>query len=147
MIDYEPKMPLCTNIMRLQAYLFSPDEVILFDWFIVKQVAFKYQEFHYSQARIEKETRIKRTRQDSIISYFEEMGFLSSKVKENKITHGRVRYFKVSFQALMELKLLSEIIKKEDPLYLVFVEYIRHHTIKQNEHNARLRIAKGGLSF
>ena len=95
-----PEIPLCINVIRLQSYLLAPDEVILFDWFVVKQVAFKYQDFHYSQARIEEETRIKRTRQNMIISLFKEMGFLTSQVRENKETRGRVSYFKVDFEIL-----------------------------------------------
>ena len=109
-----PEIPLCTNIIRLQSYLLAPDEVILFDWFVVKQVSFKFNEFHYSQARIEEETRIKRTRQNVIINKFKEMGFLFSQVRENKETRGRVNYFKVNFDILADKDVLSEIISEKD---------------------------------
>lgn len=29
--------PMCVNIVRLQDYLLPPDEVVLFDWLLVKQ--------------------------------------------------------------------------------------------------------------
>lgn len=116
-----PEIPLCINVIRLQSYLLAPDEVILFDWFIVKQVAFKYQDFHYSQARIEEETRIKRTRQNIIIALFKEMGFLTSQVRENKETRGRVSYFKVNFEVLADKDILSEVINANEPLFKDFV--------------------------
>ena len=62
-----PEIPLCINVLRLLNYRLAPDELILFDWLTVKQISFKYKPFHYSQARVEEETRIRRTRQEEII--------------------------------------------------------------------------------
>ena len=53
-----PEIPLCINVLRLLNYRLAPDELILFDWLTVKQISFKYKPFHYSQARVEEETRI-----------------------------------------------------------------------------------------
>ena len=29
--------PMCINVVRLRDYLLAPDEVVLFDWLLVKQ--------------------------------------------------------------------------------------------------------------
>lgn len=128
-----PEIPLCINVIRLQSYLLAPDEVILFDWFVVKQVAFKYQDFHYSQARIEEETRIKRTRQNVIINLFKEMGFLTSQVRENKETRGRVSYFKVDFEILANKDILSEIIDTNKALFKDFLKYMKYLSTEQKK--------------
>ena len=70
-----PEIPLCINVLRLLNYRLAPDELILFDWLTVKQISFKYKPFHYSQARVEEETRIRRTRQEVIIKQFSALGF------------------------------------------------------------------------
>ena len=122
-----PEIPLCTNIIRLQSYLLSPDEVVLFDWFVVKQISFKYKDFHYSQARIEEETRIKRTRQDVIIKHFCKMGFLTTEVKKNPATSGKVRYFSVHFSVLAHPNMLCLIINNSKPQFKDFMEYMAYH--------------------
>ena len=47
-----PEIPLCTNVLRLLDYRMAPDELILFDWLVVKQIAFKYKPFHLSLIHI-----------------------------------------------------------------------------------------------
>ncbi|BCI64889.1 hypothetical protein [Coprobacter secundus] len=128
-----PDIPLCINIIRLQSYLLAPDEVVLFDWFVVKQTSFKYKEFHYSQARIEEETRIKRTRQNVIVSKFKELGFLSSQVRENKETRGRVNYFKVNFEVLADKDVLSEIINENEAIFKNFMQYMKYLSSEQRK--------------
>ncbi|NDV58402.1 hypothetical protein [Bacteroides sp. 519] len=128
-----PEIPLCTNVIRLQSYLLAPDELILFDWFIVKQFSFHYKEFHYSQARIEKETRIKRSRQDMIISKFHELEFLTTEVKDNKETKGRVRYFKIDFEILADKFILSKIINSEHEIFRAFMKYMKYHAAEQKK--------------
>lgn len=128
-----PEIPLCTNIIRLQSYLLAPDEVVLFDWFVVKQAAFKFKEFHYSQARIEEETRIKRTRQNVIIGKFKGLGFLSSQVRENKETRGRVNYFKVDFAVLADKDVLSEIINEKETIFRSFMQYMKYLSSEQRK--------------
>lgn len=78
-----PEIPLCINVLRLLNYRLAPDELILFDWLTVKQISFKYKPFHYSQARVEEETRIRRTRQEVIIKQFSALGFLKTDIKVN----------------------------------------------------------------
>ena len=117
MKNYEkPENPFATNIMRLQSYLVMPDEAVMFDMLLVKAVSFEYREYYYSQLKIEEETRIKRTRQDKIISYFAELGIIHSEVKKNS-TGGKVRYFSVNFNALSNEKILCEIIDRNSYLF------------------------------
>lgn len=128
-----PEIPLCTNILRLQSYLLAPDELILFDWLIVKQISFHYKPFHYSQARTEQETRIKRTRQEMIIAKFKEWGLIAVDVHENEVTKGQVRYFSFSFQRLTDHSILGLIIKNTVPLYINFRQYALYHTEEQQK--------------
>lgn len=128
-----PEIPLCTNILRLQSYLLTPDELILFDWFTVKQFSFGYKEFHYSQSRIEEETRIKRRRQDVIIDKFTELGFLTTTVKENLVTRGRVRYFYIDFKVLADETVLCEIINPKDAIFKSFISYMKHLSSEQRK--------------
>ena len=122
-----PEIPLCTNIIRLQSYLLAPDEVILFDWFIVKQIAFKYIDFHYSQSRIEEETRIKRVRQDAIIKRFTEWGFLMPEVRINRVTRGKVRFFRVDFGVLAQTEVLCRVIDNNKELFKDYLRFMQYH--------------------
>ena len=106
-----PEIPLCINVLRLLNYRLAPDELILFDWLTVKQISFKYKPFHYSQARVEEETRIRRTRQEVIIKQFSALGFLKTDIKVNSVTRGRVRYYSVDFSVLADVDVLVEIIR------------------------------------
>ena len=111
-----PEIPLCINVLRLLNYRLAPDELILFDWLTVKQISFKYKPFHYSQARVEEETRIRRTRQEVIIKQFSALGFLKTDIKVNSVTRGRVRYYSVDFSVLADVDVLVEIIMINSPL-------------------------------
>lgn len=130
----KPEIPLSINILRLQNYKLSPDETVFFDWLIVKSISFGYKKFHYSQARIEKETRIKRTRQDTIIRKFcYELMFLNSTVEEHVYTKGRVRFFFVNFKQLTDKDVLSEIIEPESKLFSNFIAYFEYHSEVQKK--------------
>ena len=112
-----PEIPLCINVLRLLNYRLAPDELILFDWLTVKQISFKYKPFHYSQARVEEETRIRRTRQEVIIKQFSALGFLKTDIKVNSVTRGRVRYYSVDFSVLADVDVLVEIIMPQTTLF------------------------------
>lgn len=131
----EPLCPLCTNIMRLQNYLLAPDNVILFDWFIVKQISFKYEPFYYSTQRIEDETHIKRSRQKAIINSFYKVGFMDSYVNANKNGLGNVRYFIINFTSLVDKDCLTQIIdeKKDENYFREFRKYIEFHATEQQK--------------
>lgn len=128
----QPEVPLCCNILRLQSYLLAPDELILFDWLVVKQISFRYKPFHYSQMRVEDETRIKRTRQEAIIAKFKEWGIIQVEVRQNEVTKGQVRYFSVLFKQLSDNSVLGKIISPTALLYINFRQYLLYHSEQQN---------------
>ncbi len=128
-----PEIPLCVNILRLQHYLLQPDEVVFFDWLVVKTIAFGYKEFHYSQMRIEAETRIRRTRQDKIIAGFVEYGFLTAEVKEHAMARGRVKHFHVNFSLLASPQVLQGIIQPGTMLYHHFLVFTQYHAVEQQK--------------
>lgn len=127
-----PDIPLCCNILRLQSYLLAPDELILFDWLVVKQISFRYKPFHYSQMRVEDETRIKRTRQEAIIAKFKEWGIIDVEVRQNEVTKGQVRYFSVLFNQLSDNSVLEKIISPTALLYIDFRQYLLYHSEQQS---------------
>lgn len=117
-------MPLCVNVMRLKSYLLKPDELIFFDWLIIKQTSFKEESFYYSYERIYEETRISRRRLDAIIKHFKEMGFLCSEAKGSYMAKGKVTFFKVNFNNL--LNCLDNIINSEhSEYYTSFYQFIK----------------------
>lgn len=128
-----PEIPLCVNVLRLLEYRLAPDELILFDWLVVKQIAFKYKPFHYSQARVEEETRIRRTRQEVIIKQFSELGFLKTDIRVNSVTRGRVRYYSVDFKVLADEDILMEIISQQSSLFDGFKAYFVYHSKMQKK--------------
>lgn len=128
----QPEIPLCCNILRLQSYLLAPDELILFDWLVVKQISFRYKPFHYSQMRVEDETRIKRTRQEAIIAKFKEWGIIKVEVRQNEVTKGQVRYFSVLFKQLSDNSVLEKIISPTALLYINFRQYLLYHSEQQS---------------
>lgn len=116
--------PLCVNILRLQHYLLSVDEVIMFDWLTVKQsLIFGYKPFYYSLERIEKETRLKRRRVERVIKRFCAMGILQVATMQKSDSPGRVRYFRVNFAEIVER--LPEIIDQENGDAGAFKRYFK----------------------
>lgn len=128
-----PEIPLCINVLRLLNYRLAPDELVLFDWLTVKQIAFNYKPFHYSQARVEEETRIRRTRQEVIIKQFSALGFLRTDIKVNSVTRGRVRYYSVDFKVLADPDVLLEIILPQTILFRDFLTYFAYHATMQKK--------------
>lgn len=133
-----PEIPLCINVLRLLDYRLAPDELILFDWLTVKQIAFKYKPFHYSQSRVEEETRIRRTRQEVIIKKFSDLGFLKTDIKVNSVTRGRVRYYSVDFSVLADADVLWEIILPKTLLFRDFLTYFAYHATMQKKSREEL---------
>ncbi len=132
MLQESPELRLCTNVIRLQSYRLKPDEVILFDWLVVKAISFKYKPFHYSQLRIEAETRIKRSRQEAIFHFFEELDFLQTSVQVNAATNGRVRFFEISFFILSQTSVLAVIMDEQSELFKHFIQLAKYHSKKQD---------------
>ena len=120
-----------TNILRLQYYLLAPDEIIFFDWLVVKQISFKYVQFSYSEKRIEEETHIKRSRQEKIEEKFTQLGFLETEVKLNKRISSHVRYFYVNLTTLYKLDILSSIIRQGTDYFHQWLDYLYYHAARQ----------------
>jgi len=71
--------PLAVNIIKLQEYDFTKtklDEVVFFEWLVIKRISFGSETFFYQQRRIIEEVGIKRTRLDTIRGRFQEYGLL-----------------------------------------------------------------------
>lgn len=96
------KTPLFSNTVRFQYYLLSPDEAVFLDWLIFKQVNFNFKPFFYSQQRIEKETRIKRTRLESIIREFQSKHYIDVAVVPEAVSKLKTAHYSVNFDAIQE---------------------------------------------
>lgn len=91
---------MAINIIKLQRYnfnFFKLEEIILFEYLIVKAISFK-KEFYHSSATIEEETGIKRGKLDSILQNFCTLGFISIDVR----SFPKVKYFTVNFHWILE---------------------------------------------
>lgn len=125
--------PLCVNIQRLELYLLAPDEVIFFDWLVIKQsIVFQFKPFYYQSERIEKETRIKRRCLERIIKRFTAMGILFTDIRAKPNGVGCARYFNLSFTQI--LNRLPEIIDCESDAMKEFETYFSE--LKQSALNA-----------
>ena len=117
-----PDKPYCTNIINAQHYKLKPDEMLFFEWLLVKYEAFGCKEFYYSLARIEKETRIARRRHEAIIKKFSEMQFLACQVKPPALADkGRVMYYNLDLRSLSGC--LDDMM--EEPLLSKFKGYLK----------------------
>lgn len=123
-------MPLCVNVMRLQSYLLKPDEVVFFEWLIIKQSYFQEDDrtkegwFYYPFKRINKEIRISRSRFEAIVKLFKDMGFLETKVEGDYKVNGRATFYKVNFTNV--LACLDKIINAEsNEYYSSWKDYIK----------------------
>ena len=95
--------PMCINVVRLLDYLLAPDEVVLFDWLLVKQAyVFHFKPFYYSQRRVESETRIARRRFETMVRQFKDQGWLWSEVRQKGPEQGPVRHYAVDYRRLRE---------------------------------------------
>lgn len=128
----QPFLPTAVNILRLRDYVLPPDGVVLFDWFVVKQACFRSGSFHYSQTRIQAETRIARHRQDSLITQFCEWDFLVVFVNFNPATGGRVRFFSLDYAALADPGVLSHVVRKDSDLFAHYLNYFTHMSARLN---------------
>lgn len=116
--------PLCINFQRYSSYLLSPDEVILFERLLFKQLSFGSKPFYYTGETIESETRIRRRRVEAILYKFEEMGFLDCSKMVKKNGSSKAKHFIIYFNVLLDDSVLSQIIDKESEYYKTFKTYI-----------------------
>lgn len=93
------KHPLAINIRKLQRYnysYFGCEEVVFFEYMVVKGNAFKHKPFYHSSETIFNETGIKKHSLNTIIKRFEELGYISTEVKGMpKVKHFTVHYPKI----------------------------------------------------
>ena len=142
------KNPLAVNIRKLQRYnfnFFSLEEVVFFEYLVVKAPLFKFQEFYHSTATIAKEIGIKRSKLESIINKFGKMGLLKVEVKGfPKVKHFTVNFEKISFylpqiyQSAENGKLSADMSKLLVDFYNVLVDsykqkYSNKETIKESK--------------
>jgi hypothetical protein len=76
---YDNKHPFAVNIKNLQKYDFSKtnlDEVVFFEWLVIKRISFGIKPFYYQQRRVIEEIGVKRTRLETIKKRFTEYGLL-----------------------------------------------------------------------
>jgi|GEM_PF-2267356 len=144
----EDKNPTCVNILKLQRYnfkFFSLEEVVFFEYLIVKAKAFGFRPFYHSTETISGETGIKRTKLDTIIGKFSQLGILQVEVKG----FPKVKHFKVDFERIHALlaqiyqnaengKLSADMLKLLTGFYNPLVEsYQKKNNIERinKEHN------------
>ena len=115
--------PMCVNIVRLQDYLLPPDEVVLFDWLLVKQCyVFHHKSFYYSQRRVEKETRIGRRRFETIVQKFKEQGWLWSEVAPSGTRRSAVLRYLVFYDAIA--RILPKLVRYGTGTYELYKSYL-----------------------
>lgn len=93
------KNPTAINILKLQRYNFnflSLEEVVFYEYLIVKARSFKFKQFYHSTETISKETGIRRTKLDNIIKKFSDLGILMVEIKG----FPKVKYFDVNFEKI-----------------------------------------------
>lgn len=127
----EINCPLCVNIQRLKDYLLAPDEVMFFDWLIIKQRYFKYKPFFYQAERILKETRIKRRSLERIVKRFSAMEILVASVCGKPNGVGATMYYYVDFTKIIDR--LSEIIDADSDASKEFQNYFKHLAMQSAE--------------
>ena len=136
------KNPMSINILKLQRYnfnFFKLDEVVFFEYIVVKAQAFGFGQFYHSTATIEKETGLKRHKLDSIIAKFKKLGILNIELKG----FPTVKHFTVNFTIIKSLlpqifqvaengKLNAEITQVLGDFYNPMVEkYIQKNNLKE----------------
>lgn len=160
------KNPMAVNIQKLQRYnfnFFSLEEVIFFEYLVIKGKAFQFKQFFHSSATIAKETGIKRNKLDTIISRFVELNLIEVKL----VGMPRVKNFIVNYSTIPTLfdkiyqfaengKLSVENRKLLDDFYKPFVEtykkkYNKEETIKElkkekEENDSVMTTAFSGLN-
>ncbi|MBO0323676.1 hypothetical protein J0X14_15305 [Muricauda sp. CAU 1633] len=89
------KHPLAVNFKKLLKYnlnVFSIDEVLFFEWLIVKQKCFGDDFFYYQTKRIIDEIGIKRSRLETIRAKFLDYGLMIERRGALNMTHYYVNY-------------------------------------------------------
>lgn len=139
------KHPLAINILKLNRYnydFFNCEEVVFFEYIVVKGMAFKKQkEFFHSSETIRQETGIKKHSLNSIIRRFKDLGIISTEIKGMP----RVKFFTVHYPKIVDLipkiyqlsnngKLSSDFSKHLSDFFIPLVDnYLQKNNIKNNK--------------
>jgi hypothetical protein len=94
--------PTAINILKLQRYnfdYFTLEEVVFFEYLVVKRRAFGFKQFYHSHATIAKEIGIKKGNLSAILGRFTELGIIEIEVKGFPPVHN----YKVNFGKIIEL--------------------------------------------
>lgn len=156
---------MAVNILKLKRYnfnFFSLEEVIIFEYLVIKGKAFKFGTFFHSSAVIAKETGIKRNKLETIIKRFISLNL----IKVNKIGMPKVKHWLVIYPAIPPLfdkiyqfsengKLTVTNLKLLNDFYKPFVEgyekknnkeeYIKENRKEKLEDDSELALAVGGM--
>lgn len=135
------KNPMAVNILKLQRYnfkFFSLEEVILFEYLVIKGSLFKYKPFYHSSATIAQETGIKRNRLETIIKRFISLKLITIEKKGMpKVKHWLVNYpvipslFGQIYQFSENGKLTVDNLKLLNDFYKPFVDGYQKKNIKE----------------
>ncbi|MBO3116520.1 hypothetical protein J4050_07160 [Winogradskyella sp. DF17] len=139
------KHPLAINILKLNRYnydFFNCEEVVFFEYIVVKGMAFKKQkEFFHSSETIRQETGIKKHSLNSIIRRFKDLGIISTEIKGMP----RVKFFTVHYPKIVDLipkiyqlsnngQLSSDFSKHLSDFFIPLVDnYLQKNNIKNNK--------------
>ncbi|WP_271406466.1 hypothetical protein [Tenacibaculum soleae] len=139
------KHPLAINILKLNRYnydFFNCEEVVFFEYIVVKGMAFKKQkEFYHSSETIRQETGIKKHSLNSIIRRFTDLGIISTEIKGMP----RVKFFTVHYPKIVDLipkiyqlsnngQLSSDFSKHLSDFFIPLVDnYLQKNNIKNNK--------------
>ena len=140
---------MAVNIRKLQRYnfnFFTLEEVVFFEYLVVKAPLFKFKEFYHSTATIAKEIGIKRSKLDSIIIKFGKMGLLKVEVKGfPKVKHFSINFEKIRlflpqiYQSAENGKLSADMNKLLADFYNPLVETYQKKNIKKETINETIK--------
>jgi len=71
--------PLAINILKIQEYDFSKtklEEIVFFEWLVIKRISFGTDTFFYQQRRVTEEIGIKRTKLETLRKDFVKLGLV-----------------------------------------------------------------------
>lgn len=94
--------PTAINILKLQRYnfdYFTLEEVVFFEYMVVKGRAFGFKQFYHSHITIAREIGIKKAKLNTILGRFRELGIIETEVKGLPPVHN----YKLNYEKIIEL--------------------------------------------
>ena len=104
--DSTNKIPLAVIILNFKNYNFDflkTDEVVFFDWLVVKGKSFGFKEFYHSAKQIHDQIGIGRNRLPSIQAKFVDLGIITLHTKPPLGGFGNFTHYKVDYARIVEL--------------------------------------------